>query len=126
MPSNRAPFEACVSIFSKSYFVLFGNFSLNENQTPLPGHFMILFHQSIENLLKRRHQVLGTFTEEFFFMNFYSSKACMGPGTEKFCEKNQLFGHMIHQIHVKFSKDHEYAVQKNSTINSSRHRVDKP
>ena len=53
-----------------------GSGALNENQNPPPPFWplypKILFHQSIEDPLKRKHTKFQEHSQYSFFMNFYS------------------------------------------------------
>ena len=60
-----------------------GSGELNEEQTPLPSrlHPKILFHQSIENHLKRKQNKFEQKLPIRFFIANLSFTACIGPGT---------------------------------------------
>ena len=97
--------------------IFIGNFSLKETQTPPPRKRpKILFHQSIENLLKRKQNfVSAKFTVQFLFysyLKFYSKE--LASGLREIFRKNRHFclGHVIHQNSPEFSQDSEYAIQK--------------
>ena len=63
------------------------------------------------------------FYDQYF--SSYCPKTVIRLGLTR--KKSPFFlGHMIHQIYVEFPQDHEYAIQKNSTTNSSRVIPEKP